>query len=163
MVNYKMRSGIGIDIHKLSNKKAMIIGGVNIPYHLGIDGHSDGDVLLHAIVDALLGSLALGDIGTHFPSNDIQWKDANSQLFLEHAFSLIQKKGYSVINVDSVIMLQKPSIAPHILEMRKNISQILSIDLDQISVKATTTDSLGYIGKGEGIAASAVVLISNGN
>jgi len=119
--------------------------------------------LYHAIVDALLGSLALGDIGMHFPSDNARWKDADSRKFLEHAFSLIKEKGYSVNNVDSVIILQKPALAPHILGMRKNIAQILSTDLAQISVKATTTDNLGYIGKGEGIAATAVVLISNEN
>ena len=115
------------------------------------------------VVDALLGSLALSDIGMHFPSDDARWKDADSRKFLEHAFSLIKEKGYSVNNVDSVIILQKPALAPHILGMRKNIAQILSTDLAQISVKATTTDNLGYIGKGKGIAATAVVLISNEN
>ena len=155
------RIGNGFDVHQLEAVTPLIIGGVSIPFHKGSKGHSDGDVLYHAIVDALLGSLALGDIGIHFPSDDARWKDADSRKFLEHAFSLIKEKGYSVNNVDSVIILQKPALAPHILGMRKNIAQILSTDLAQISVKATTTDNLGYIGKGEGIAATAVVLISN--
>ena len=155
------RIGNGFDVHQLEAGTSLIIGGVSIPSHKGSRGHSDGDVLLHAIVDALLGSLALGDIGMHFRADDARWKDADSRKFLEHAFSLIKEKGYSVNNVDSVIILQKPGLAPHILGMRKNIAQILSTDLAQISVKATTTDNLGYIGKGEGIAATAAVLISN--
>jgi len=157
------RIGNGFDVHQLEAGTPLIIGGVSIPYPKGSKGHSDGDVLFHAIVDALLGSLALGDIGNHFPSDDACWKDADSRKFLEHAFILIQEKGFSIENVDSVIILQKPALAPHILEMRKNIAQILSVDLDQISVKATTTDNLGYIGNNEGIAAQAVVLISSGN
>ena len=155
------RIGNGFDVHQLEVGIPLIIGGVSIPFHKGSKGHSDGDVLYHAMVDALLGSLALGDIGMHFPSDDARWKDADSRKFLEHAFSLIKEKGYSVNNVDSVIILQKPTLAPHILGMRKNIAQILSIDLTQTSVKATTTDNLGYIGKGEGIAAAAAIIISN--
>jgi|TARA_B110001454_G_scaffold65499_1_gene63673 2-C-methyl-D-erythritol 2,4-cyclodiphosphate synthase len=157
------RIGNGFDVHQLEAGTPLIIGGVSIPFHKGSMGHSDGDVLLHAIVDALLGSLALGDIGTHFPSDDARWKDADSRKFLEHAYTLIKENGFSVENVDSVIILQIPAVAPHLLKMRKNIAQILSTDLDQISVKATTTDNLGYIGKGDGIAATAVVLISNGS
>jgi len=157
------RIGNGFDVHQLEAGTPLIIGGVSIPFHKGSMGHSDGDVLLHAIVDALLGSLALGDIGTHFPSDDARWKDADSRKFLEHAYTLIKENGFSVENVDSVIILQIPAVAPYLLKMRKNIAQILSTDLDQISVKATTTDNLGYIGKGDGIAATAVVLISNGS
>ena len=157
------RIGNGFDVHQLEAGIPLIIGGVSIPFHKGSMGHSDGDVLLHAIVDALLGSLALGDIGTHFPSDDARWKDADSRKFLEHAYTLIKENGFSVENVDSVIILQIPAVAPHLLKMRKNIAQILSTDLDQISVKATTTDNLGCIGKGDGIAATAVVLISNGS
>lgn len=157
------RVGNGFDVHQLESGTPLIIGGVSIPYPKGSKGYSDGDVLFHAIVDALLGSLALGDIGKHFPSDDARWKDVDSRIFLEHAFSLINEKGFFVENVDSLIILQQPALAPHILEMRKNIAQILASDLAQISVKATTTDNLGYIGKGEGIAATAVVLISNGS
>ena len=157
------RIGNGFDVHQLEAGIPLIIGGVSIPFHKGSMGHSDGDVLLHAIVDALLGSLALGDIGTHFSSDDARWKNADSRKFLEHAYTLIKENGFSVENVDSVIILQIPAVAPYLLKMRKNIAQILSTDLDQISVKATTTDNLGYIGKGDGIAATAVVLISNGS
>ena len=157
------RIGNGFDVHQLEAGTPLIIGGVSIPFHKGSKGHSDGDVLYHAIVDALLGSLALGDIGMHFPSDDARWKEANSGKFLDHAFKLVKEKGFIVENIDSIIILQKPALTPHILQMRKNIAQILSMDLNQISVKATTTDKLGYIGKGEGIAASAVVLVSNGN
>ena len=157
------RIGNGFDVHQLEAGTPLIIGGVSIPYPKGSKGHSDGDVLFHAIVDALLGSLALGDIGMHFPSSDVRWKDTDSRNFLEYGFKQIKEKGYAVDNIDSVIILQKPPLAPYILKMRKNIAQILSTDLDQISVKATTTDTLGYIGKGEGIAAAAVVLISNGS
>ena len=156
----EVRIGQGVDAHQFEEGTPLIIGGVSIPFHKGSKGHSDGDVLYHAIVDALLGSLALGDIGMHFPSDDARWKDVDSRKFLEQAFSLIKEKGYSVNNVDSVIILQKPALAPHILGMRKNIAQILSTDLAQISVKATTTDNLGYIGEGEGFAATAVVLFS---
>ena len=123
------RIGNGFDVHQLEAGTPLIIGGVSIPFHKGSKGYSDGDVLYHAMVDALLGSLALGDIGMHFRSDDARWKDADSRKFLEHAFSLIKEKGYSVNNVDSVIILQKPVLAPHILEMRKNIAQILSTDL----------------------------------
>ena len=157
------RIGNGIDVHQLEAGTPLIIGGVSIPFHKGSKGHSDGDVLFHALVDALLGSLALGDIGMHFPSSDNRWKDANSRKFLDHAFKLVKEKGFIIENVDSIIILQKPALTPHILQMRKNIAQILSMDLNQISVKATTTDKLGYIGKGKGISASAVVLVSNGN
>ncbi|MBC8256404.1 MAG: 2-C-methyl-D-erythritol 2,4-cyclodiphosphate synthase [Candidatus Marinimicrobia bacterium] len=157
------RIGNGYDVHQLEAGTPLIIGGVSIPYPKGSKGHSDGDVLFHAIVDALLGSLALGDIGKHFPSNDPSWKNADSRKFLAHAFTLIKEKGYSIENVDSVIILQKPALASYILEMRNNIAKILSTELNQISIKATTTDNLGFIGKGEGIAATAVVLISNGS
>ena len=157
------RIGNGFDVHQLEAGTPLMIGGVSIPYPKGSKGHSDGDVLFHAIVDALLGSLALGDIGMHFPSSDVRWKDIDSRKFLEYGFKQIKEKGYAVDNIDSLIILQKPPLAPYILKMRKNIAQILSTDLDQISVKATTTDTLGYIGKGEGIAAAAVVLISNGS
>ena len=151
--------GNGIDTHELEEGLPLIIGGVSIPFSKGSKGHSDGDVLFHAIVDAILGSLSLGDIGKYFPSDNSKWKNADSSIFLEQVFKLINEKGYSVENIDATIILQKPIINPHILHMREKISSILSADLDQISVKATTTDKLGFIGKGEGIAATASVLI----
>jgi len=154
------RIGYGIDVHQLENGTPLIIGGVSISYSKGSKGHSDGDVLFHAIVDAILGSLALGDIGQHFPSDDIQWEDADSTIFLEHASALLAEKGFWIENIDTTLILQNPKLAPYILQMRKNISEILSIELNKISIKATTTDHLGFIGKGEGIAASAVILIA---
>ena len=155
------RIGYGIDVHQLEKGTPLIIGGVSISYSKGSKGHSDGDVLFHAIVDAILGSLALGDIGQHFPSDDIQWKDAKSTIFLKHASTLLAEKKFRIENIDSTIILQNPKLTPHILQMRKNISEILSVDLDKISVKATTTDRMGVIGRVEGLAATAIILISN--
>ena len=157
------RIGYGIDAHRLEEGIPLVVGGVSIPFSKGSKGHSDGDVLFHAIVDAILGSLALGDIGQHFPSDDSRWKNANSRKFLDHALSLMTEKGFSIVNVDVTIILQVPKLTSYILQMRKNLSDIFSADLDQISVKATTTDKMGFIGKGEGIAAIAMVLISNNN
>ena len=153
------RIGNGIDIHQLEEGIPLIIGGVPIPFQKGSKGHSDGDVLLHAIIDAILGSLSLGDIGKYFPSDNSKWKNADSRIFLEHVCKLINEQGYSVENIDATIILQEPIISPNILQMRQKIASILTADLDQISVKATTTDKLGFIGKGEGIAATASVLI----
>ena len=155
------RIGYGIDVHQLENRTSLIIGGVSISYSKGSKGHSDGDVLYHAIVDAILGSLAQGDIGQHFPSDDIQWKDSDSAIFLEYASTLLAEKGFGIENIDATIILQNPKLTTLILQMRKNISEILSVDLDKISVKATTTDRMGFIGKCEGIAATAVILISD--
>ena len=157
------RIGNGIDSHRLEEGILLVIGGVSIPFPKGSKGHSDGDVLFHAIVDAILGSLTLGDIGQHFPSDEARWKDANSKKFLDHVFRLLTEKKFLIENVDATIILQDPRLTSHILQMRKNIADILSVDLDQISVKATTTDKMGFIGKGEGIAATAVVLISDNN
>ena len=157
------RIGYGIDAHRLEAGIPLIVGGVSIPFPKGSKGHSDGDVLFHAIVDAILGSLSLGDIGQHFPSDESCWKNANSRKFLDHAFSLMTEKGFSIVNVDATIILQDPKLISHILQMRKNLADIFSADLDQISVKATTTDKMGFIGKGEGIAATAVVLILDNN
>ena len=151
--------GHGVDTHQLESGYDLIIGGVKIPFHKGSKGHSDGDVLYHAIVDALLGATALGDIGNHFPSSDARWKDANSEKFLSHTFSLVSDKGYTISNIDSTILLQAPQVSPHIQQMKENISQILDISIDFVSVKATTTDHLGYIGNGDGLTAHAVVLL----
>ena len=153
------RIGNGIDIHQLEKGIPLIIGGITIPFKNGPKGHSDGDVLFHAIVDAILGSLALGDIGKHFPSDNPSWKNVESRIFLEHSYKLMDEKGYSVENIDATIILEEPALSPHILQMRENISTILSTDLNQISVKATTTDRLGFIGKGEGISATVSTLI----
>ena len=151
--------GNGIDVHQLEKNIPLVIGGVSIPSSKGSRGHSDGDVLFHAIVDAILGSLSLGDIGKYFPSDSPRWKNADSRIFLEHACKLMGEKGCSVENIDATVILQAPVLNPHIEKMRKNIATILSVDLDQISVKATTTDKLGFIGKGEGIVATVSALI----
>ena len=159
-----VRIGQGIDAHQLEEGTPLIIGGVSIPHSKGSKGHSDGDVLFHAIVDAILGALALGDIGEHFPSEDDMWKNANSKLFLEHSYNLMSDKGFFIGNLDATIILQQPQLQNYIKEIRKNVASILHIEMDSISVKATTTDEMGFTGKGAGIAATAVVLIhSNGN
>ena len=161
----KNRIGQGFDAHKLDNGTPLVIGGVSIPSDKGSRGHSDGDVLYHAIVDACFGAIAQGDLGQHFPSSDKKWKNANSRYFLEQAHSIIISKGYCIGNIDSTIILQKPKIINYVTEMRKNIAEIFSISIEDVSVKATTTDRLGFIGSEEGIAAMAVVVISefNGN
>ena len=160
----KNRIGQGIDVHQLVAGSPLIIGGVSIPFPKGSKGHSDGDVLYHAIVDAILGALALGDIGQHFPSDDERWRDAPSRKFLEHAKHLMQEKGYTAVNIDATVILQTPELRSYISEMRENIARFLSISIDAISVKATTTDRLGFTGSGDGIAATAVVLLKkNGN
>ena len=158
------RIGHGVDAHQLVAGTPLIIGGVSIPFPNGSKGHSDGDVLYHAIVDAILGALALGDIGQHFPSDDERWRDTPSRKFLEHAKHLMQKKEYMAVNIDATVILQAPEIRSYISDMRENISRFLSISVDSVSVKATTTDFLGFTGSGDGIAATAVVLLKkNGN
>ena len=159
----KNRIGQGFDVHKLKTGTPLTIGGVSIPSNKGSEGHSDGDVLYHAIVDACLGAMAQGDIGQHFPSSDNKWKNENSQIFLEKINTIIISKGYSIGNIDSTIILQKPQISSYINEMRKNIANVFSISIDDVSVKATTTDKLGFIGFEEGIAAMAHVIISQSN
>lgn len=154
-----MRIGYGYDVHRLKEGKKLILGGVEIPHHKGLDGHSDADVLLHAITDALLGALALGDIGTYFPDNDPAFKDADSRQLLKESYSLIQEKGYSVGNIDATVVAEQPKLMPHIYDIRKNISQDLNCDVDDVSVKATTSEEMGLVGRQEGIAAHAVVLI----
>ena len=161
----KNRIGQGVDAHQLVAGTPLIIGGVSIPFPSGSKGHSDGDVLYHAIVDAILGALALGDIGQHFPSDDGRWRDAPSNKFLEHAKHLMQEKGYTAVNIDATVILQTPELRSYISEMRENIACVLSLSVDAVSVKATTTDRLGFIGSGDGIAATAVALLikKNGN
>lgn len=154
-----LRIGQGYDVHRLVEGRKLIMGGVDIPYEKGLLGHSDADVLLHAIKDALLGAAALGDIGKHFPDSDERYKGTSSMMLLEEVNRLIQEKGYSVNNVDATIIAQKPKMAPHIEQMRKNIASALKIDVDGVNVKATTTEGLGFTGTGEGIAAQAVASI----
>ena len=154
------RIGQGIDIHQLEVGTPLIIGGVSIPYSKGSRGHSDGDVLYHAIVDAIFGALGLGDIGRHFPSDNERFKNADSGEFLEYAQNLMYEKGFSLINIDTTVIIQEPPLSTYIIEMRKNIANILSISIDRVSVKATTTDHMGFIGSKEGLSAIAVVLLS---
>jgi 2-C-methyl-D-erythritol 2,4-cyclodiphosphate synthase len=151
--------GQGFDTHQLANGYKLIIGGIEIPFAKGSKGHSDGDVLIHAMVDSLLGAISAGDIGTYFPSSDDQWKGADSRIFLEHAMKAIQDKGYEIKNIDSTIILQKPHINSYINQMRENLSEMMNISIDKVSVKATTTDYLGFTGRGEGIASSSIVLL----
>jgi 2-C-methyl-D-erythritol 2,4-cyclodiphosphate synthase len=155
-----LRTGQGIDFHQLEKGLKLWIGGVQIPSEKGCVAHSDGDVLLHAICDALLGAAGLGDIGLHFPDTSPEYKNADSKILLKKTFLLIKEKGYSVINIDSTLCLEKPKIAAYIPEMRSVISDILGTKADEISIKATTTEKLGFIGREEGVAAIAVVLIS---
>jgi len=154
-----MRVGIGYDVHKLVEDRKLIIGGVDIPFEKGLLGHSDADVLLHAIKDAFLGAVALGDIGRHFPDTDPKYKGISSIHLLREVNGMINEKGYKIINIDSIIIAQKPKMAPYIPQMIKNISDALSIDTEKINVKATTTEGLGYIGEGKGIAAQAIVSV----
>ncbi|MBR4014885.1 MAG: 2-C-methyl-D-erythritol 2,4-cyclodiphosphate synthase [Anaerotignum sp.] len=154
-----MRIGSGYDVHKLVENRELILGGVKIPYEKGLLGHSDADVLLHALMDALLGAAALGDIGRHFPDNDPAYQGADSQKLLSAVGGLIFEKGYCIMNVDATVIAQKPKLAPYMEQMRQNIASVLKIDVDQVNVKATTEEGLGFTGAGEGIAASAVCLL----
>ena len=156
-----IRIGQGFDVHQLVEGRPLIIGGITIPYEKGLLGHSDADVLLHTVADAVLGALAEGDIGKHFPDTDPQFKGADSRKLLSHVLNLISEKGYCIINIDATIIAQKPKMAPHIQKMRENIAETLQIDVDQVNVKATTEEGLGFTGAGLGIAASAVCLLEN--
>lgn len=156
-----IRIGHGYDVHRLTENRKLIIGGVNIPYEKGLLGHSDADVLLHAISDALLGAAALGDIGCIFPDNDEKYKDADSLVLLSQVVDLLGEKGFFVNNIDCTVIAQNPKMKPHIEMMRKNISSACKIDISCVSVKATTEEGLGFSGSGEGIAAHAVCLIEN--
>ena len=150
------RFGMGYDVHQLVENRKLIIGGVDIPYEKGLLGHSDADVLLHAISDALLGAAALEDIGKHFPDTDPRYKGADSLKLLEEVGNLLAAKGYVVGNVDATIVAQKPKMLPHIPQMRENIARVLRVDIDQINVKATTEEHLGFTGSGQGISSYAV-------
>lgn len=154
-----MRIGMGYDVHRLTENRKLILGGVEIPYEKGLLGHSDADVLLHAISDALLGAAALGDIGKHFPDTDPKFHNADSLKLLEEVVRLIYEKGYTVGNVDATIIAQKPKMAPHLPGMIKNISRVLRVDPGQVNVKATTEEKLGFTGEGLGISAQAVCLL----
>ncbi|MCH7762280.1 MAG: 2-C-methyl-D-erythritol 2,4-cyclodiphosphate synthase [Candidatus Marinimicrobia bacterium] len=155
-----VKTGIGYDVHPLAKGETLIIGGVKIDSPVGSVGHSDGDVLLHAIVDALLGAANLGDIGQHFPSSDERWKGKDSIHFLQHAVKLVHDEGFEIDHIDSTVILEEPKLADIIPEMSKKIANTLQIDESSVSVKATTTDKMGFIGRGEGVGAVAVATIS---
>ena len=156
-----IRIGHGYDVHRLVEGRKLILGGVEIDHTLGLLGHSDADVLAHAVSDALLGAAALGDIGTHFPDTDPQYKGADSILLLRHVVGLLREKGYRVVNVDSTVIAQAPKLKPHIPGMREHLADACGVDIDFINVKATTEERLGFSGREEGIAAHAVVLIES--
>lgn len=154
-----MRIGYGYDVHQLKEGRPLILGGVKIPFELGLDGHSDADVLLHAITDALLGAFALGDIGQHFPDTNEEFEGANSRLLLEHVVKLIANEGYCVGNIDATVVAERPKLAKYIPEMRQFIAEDLQVDIGKVSVKATTSEKMGFEGKGKGISARAVALL----
>lgn len=155
-----IRIGQGLDVHAFEEGDFVTLAGVKIPHTQGLKAHSDGDVILHALSDALLGALALGDIGQHFPDTDPEFKGADSRVLLHHVYTLIQDRGYELQNVDITVACERPKLAPHNLEMRQNIADDLDVELTQVSVKATTTEKLGFTGRQEGIFASAVVLLA---
>jgi 2-C-methyl-D-erythritol 2,4-cyclodiphosphate synthase len=153
--------GFGFDAHRFSKDTKLVIGGVEIPFEYGLKGHSDADVLSHAICDALLGALGEGDIGSHFPDSDPKYKGMSSLVFLEETMTLLNERGFEIENLDSVIVCEKPKIAPHIKQMKETLSQVLGISVKSLGIKATTTDQMGFTGRGEGIAAHAVALIKS--
>lgn len=154
-----LRIGNGYDVHVLTEGRKLVLGGVEIPHTKGVLGHSDGDVLVHAIMDAMLGALALGDIGQHFPDTDMQYKNIDSMVLLSKVKELIYSKGYKIINLDSIIVLQKPKVKPYIEAMRKRIAEVLELEIDQVSVKATTEEKLGFTGDESGVKSYCVVLL----
>lgn len=154
-----LRIGNGYDVHKLVEGRKLILGGMEIPHTKGVLGHSDGDVLIHAIMDAMLGALALGDIGQHFPDTDMKYENIDSTILLTRVKELIAERGYRVINLDSIIVLQKPKVKPYIEAMRKRVAEVLEIDIDQVSVKATTEEKLGFTGDESGVKSYCVILL----
>lgn len=154
-----LRIGLGTDTHRLVKNRKLMIGGCCVPYHLGCDGHSDADVLIHAICDALLGAAGLSDIGTHFPDTDLQYKDIDSKILLDRTYQLIKKNGWHIVNIDSTIVLQQPKIGEYIPFMKDVLSSILDIEKEKIAIKAKTSENLGFIGRQEGVSAYAVVLL----
>ena len=156
-----MRIGFGIDFHQLAEGRAFWLGGVHIPSARGAVGHSDADVLLHAICDALLGALCLGDIGVHFPNTDAAYKDIDSKILLQKTYDLVRGKGYRVVNIDSTVCLEAPKIMRYAVQMRETMAGILQIGVDDVSIKATTTETMGFVGRGEGLVAYATVLLES--
>ena len=158
-----MRIGQSTDIHRLVENRPLILGGVKIENEVGLLGHSDADVLLHAIIEALIGAMGLGDIGTHFPDNDEKYKDISSLLLLEETRKLLEENNFRVVNIDSLILIERPKLKPYIQQMRQNIAETLKIDINKVNVKATTGEGMGFVGNGEGAVAQAVVLIEEVN
>lgn len=154
-----MRIGFGYDVHRYEKGESLILGGVDIDYELGLKGHSDADVLVHAVMDALLGALVLGDIGKHFPDTDEKYRGIDSLKLLSHVYSLVREKGYALSNLDSVLVMQAPKVAPYIETMRENIAKVMGVDKDRVSVKATTEEKLGFSGRKEGVKAYSVCLL----
>ena len=153
------RVGLGYDVHQLKTGRPLILGGVEIPYDRGLDGHSDADVIMHAICDAVLGALGEGDIGSFFPPNDPQWKDASSKIFLEEAARQVEKRSGRVVNIDAMLIAEAPKIAPYIPDMKNNIATALGVQPKDIGIKATTNETMGFVGRGEGMAAHAVASV----
>ena len=158
-MNIDFRIGQGFDVHAFGDGDHVMLGGVRVPHARGVLAHSDGDVVLHALCDAILGALALGDIGKHFPPSDARWKGADSRSFVRHCDALIREHGWKVGNCDLTVVCERPKVGPHAMAMRETIAADLGIDIDRVSVKATTTETLGFTGRGEGIAAQAVCLL----
>ena len=154
-----IRVGTGYDVHAFCEGDSLVLGGIKIPFNKAFAAHSDGDVLIHAICDALLGALALGDIGQHFPPNDDKWKGCDSSIFLKHIVELVEEQGYQVNNIDCTIICEKPKMQPHIITVRENLANIMDLDINQVSIKATTTEQLGFAGRGEGVEVQAVCLL----
>ncbi|SDG42514.1 2-C-methyl-D-erythritol 2,4-cyclodiphosphate synthase [Chitinophaga filiformis] len=158
----KLRIGLGVDFHQLTEGRDFWLGGVLVPHHKGALGHSDADVLLHAICDAMLGAASLGDIGLHFPDTDHTYKNIDSKILLKRTLELITGKGYQVVNIDSTLCLQAPKIKPYVVQMQETIAGILNISTEEVSIKATTTEKLGFVGREEGVVAYATVLLEKG-
>lgn len=157
-----MRIGQSIDIHQLVEGRKLLLGGVEIPYELGLKGHSDADVLLHAIIESIIGAMGLGDIGKHFPDTDSKYKGISSMILLAHTYELMQQEGYTIGNIDSIIMCEEPKMAPHIMDMKENVSRVLHCDITQVNIKATRGEKLGFVGRKEGIVSQSVVLLNKG-
>lgn len=154
-----VRIGFGYDVHAFVKDRPLVLGGVTIPFEYGLSGHSDADALIHAVVDALLGAASLGDIGTHFPSNDLRWQNQLSAVFLDHTYNLLCQLHWKISNIDTTIVAERPKLAPYVQDMRTHLAEHLHLETDQVSVKATTTDGLGFAGRREGIACYAVALL----
>ena len=162
-MNQQFRTGFGLDVHILAEGRKLILGGIEIPHTKGLHGHSDADALLHSITDAMLGALALGDIGQYFPDTKPEYKNADSSIFLRLTYKMVKQKGYSLGNIDAMISLQRPKISRYIVKMRENIASVLEVGLDQVSVKAGTNEKLGFVGREEGVAVFSTVLLIKDN